>query len=67
MKIWTLLVTYLKLSIVFSKKADIGKIFAEYWQKNGLARPSPLKFAARFVKPGIYNPVKNYFNLNNFF
>ena len=60
MKIWTLLITHLKLSIILSKKmADIGKIFAEYWQKT--ARPSPLKFAnwngpARFVKLGIYNP-----------
>ena len=57
-KIWTLLLTHFKLSIILSKKWwNIGEIFAEYWQKTArpgpqkfwawTARPSPLKFAGR--------------------
>ena len=45
MEICTLLITHLKLSIALAKKkADIGKIFAEYWQKT--VRADPQKFWA---------------------
>ena len=52
-KIWTLLLTHFKLSIVLSKKwRNIDEIFAEYWQKT--ARPSR-NFGptgpAQFAKP----------------
>ena len=51
MKIWTLLITHLKLSIVLSKKMpDIGKIFAEYSQKT--ARPGPAEIPAPPARPG---------------
>ena len=55
----------------FKKKADIGKIFSEYWQKTarpaeilGLSGPAQSTQIcgperpgpARFAKPGIYNP-----------
>ena len=61
MKIWILLITHLKLSIVLSKKG-------EYWQnlrgilaKNGPARrnfgPEHPTGPAQFVKPAIYNPA----------
>ena len=45
-KIWTLLLTHFKLSIVLSKKwRNIGEIFAESWQKT--ARPGPVNLHLR--------------------
>ena len=91
MKIWTLLITHLKLSIVHSKKWRILAKSSRNIRKKrpgparpaeilGLNGPAQLKFRphrpgpaqstqifgqerpgpARFVKPGIHNPVSDH-------